>query len=77
MPSKPKDENVDYQAMSAELEAILLELQGNELDIETAVQKYERGLKLIAALETYLKTAENRVTKLKAEFDKGESKAGD
>lgn len=59
---------VSYQEQSAELEAILLELQSGELDIEVAVKRYERGLELIAALEDYLKTAENRVRKLKAQF---------
>lgn len=75
MPSKSKDENISYQDMNAELESILLELQESELDIEVAVKKYERGLELIAVLEDYLKTAENRVTKLKARFadDKGKS----
>lgn len=65
-----KPQTINYQAASAELEAILLELQSGELDIEVAVKQYERGLELIAALETYLKTAENRVTKLKAQFSK-------
>lgn len=75
MPSKSKDENISYQAISTELEAILLELQENELDIELAVKRYERGLELIATLETYLKTAENNVTKLKAQFSDGKPKA--
>jgi len=61
--------------MSMELEAILLELQESELDIEIAVKKYERGLELIAALEDYLKTAENRVTKLKAQFTGAKGKS--
>jgi exodeoxyribonuclease VII small subunit len=59
---------LSYQEQSAELEAILLELQSGDLDIEAAVKQYERGLELIAALEEYLKTAENRVRKLKAQF---------
>jgi len=63
-----KKTTFDYQAASAELETILVALQTGELDIEVAVKQYERGLELVTALEAYLKTAENRVTKLKAQF---------
>ena len=52
--------------MSVELEAILLELQQDDLDVDIAMQQYERGLELVKLLEQYLKTAENKVTKLKA-----------
>ena len=55
-----------YQAMSSELYSILFELQQEDLYIEAAVGKYERGLELIAELEKYLKAAENRVVKLKS-----------
>lgn len=60
-----KDTN--YQAMSVELEAILLELQQDDLDVDIAMQQYERGLELVKLLEQYLKTAENKVIKLKAQ----------
>jgi len=58
--------DINYQAMSVELEAILLELQQDDLDVDIAMQQYERGLELVKLLEQYLKTAENKVTKLKA-----------
>lgn len=66
-------EQADYQTMSAELEVILADLQQGELDVDEAMKKYERGLELVAALETYLENAENKVTKLKAQFGKGDS----
>ena len=65
-----KKQAVDYQTASSELETILVELQSGDIDIERAVQQYERGLELVAALEDYLKIAENHVTKLKAKFVK-------
>ena len=63
-----KTSKANYQAMANELNDILLELQAEDLDIDTAVKQYERGLELIKELETYLKSAENTVSKLKAKF---------
>jgi len=57
-----------YQALSSELEAITLELQREDLDVDVALQRYQRGLELVRLLEEYLKTAENRVSELKAKF---------
>jgi exodeoxyribonuclease VII small subunit len=54
----------DYRALSAELDELLTKLQSGELTIDEAVPAYERGLKLVKELETYLKTAENTVKKL-------------
>lgn len=55
---------VDYHTLNDELEQILSELQADDIDVDTATKKYERGLQLIHELEAYLKTAENTVTKL-------------
>lgn len=57
-----------YQELAAELDDILLELQQENLDVDQAVKQYERGLELVRQLETYLKTAENKVKELKATF---------
>ena len=70
-----KEVKQDYQALSSELEAIVLNLQLDSLDIDEAVKQYERGLELVAALEAYLKTAENKVIKLKAQFPALKDKA--
>ena len=60
--------SVDYQALSAELETLMAELQRDDLDIDVALKDYERGLTIIKQLEEYLATAENKVTELKAKF---------
>ena len=68
------EKKVDYRSLREELDAIVADLQQNDLDVDVAMQKYERGLELIKQLEAYLKTAENKVTKLKLQFksnDKG------
>ena len=59
---------LSYQKLSTELDTILGELQGGELDIDEAVKKYERGMAIVKELQTYLKTAENTVKKVKANF---------
>lgn len=55
---------LDYRAMSDELESIVADLQQDDIDVDEAMQKYERGLELIKQLEKYLKTAENKIEKL-------------
>jgi exodeoxyribonuclease VII small subunit len=59
---------IDYQALKNELDDIMQSLQQEDLDVDQALEHYERGLKLVKTLEDYLKTAENRVTELKARF---------
>lgn len=59
---------IDYKALNQELEDILARLQ-TDLDIEEAVQAYERGVTIAKQLETYLKEAENKVTTLKKSWE--------
>ena len=56
----------DYQALSIELDTLLQKLQTADLDIDDAVKHYERGMVIVKELENYLKTAENKVKKIKA-----------
>ena len=60
--------DIDYRKLSDELDTILEQIQSADLDIDEAVKHYERGLAIVKQLETYLKTAENRVTKVQAKF---------
>jgi exodeoxyribonuclease VII small subunit len=52
----------DYTAMMQELQALLADLQAEDLNVDMALKKYERGQELIVALEKYLETAENKIT---------------
>jgi exodeoxyribonuclease VII small subunit len=61
---------INYQELSAELDTILSQLQADDFDIDEAIKLYERGIEISKQLEAYLKTAQNKVTKLKASFDK-------
>ena len=57
-----------YQEMHEELDTVVAELQREDLDIDIALQYYQRGLELIQQLEAYLGEAENKVEELKAKF---------
>ena len=59
----------DYQKLQAELDAILAKLQSADLDVDEAVQAYDRGMQIAAELEAYLEQAQNKVTKVKAAWD--------
>lgn len=58
----------DYKSINLELDEILLKLQSEDLDVDEAVALYERGIELTKELESYLKDAENKVSKIKADF---------
>lgn len=60
--------SVSYEKLTAELDTVLAQLQGNELNVDQALKQYERGLELVKQLEAYLETAENKVKTLKAAF---------
>lgn len=65
------DKNIDYKALSTELDQVLDKLQAGDVDIDEAMTLYERGMTITKELESYLKTAENKVRKVKAEWEKG------
>jgi exodeoxyribonuclease VII small subunit len=70
MTQAKKIEEIDYQALQTELDEIVAELQRDDSDVDSALKHYERGLEIIKQLETYLQTAENTVSQLKARFEK-------
>ena len=55
-----------YQELKAELDDLMYELQQPDTDVDAALAGHDRGLKLIEQLETYLQTAENKLTNLPA-----------
>lgn len=64
-----KSSNIDYQALQAELDKILLWFEQDDVDLDQAIAKYERGMEIAKELETYLKTAENKIEIVKKKFD--------
>ncbi len=59
---------INYRKLSNELNEIIDKLQNADLDIDESLKLYERGMKIVEELETYLKTAENQVNKIKKKF---------
>lgn len=60
--------DLNYRQLNQQLEEILDQLQGSDLDIDEAIKKYEQGMAIVKDLEKYLKEAENKVTKVKKSF---------
>lgn len=58
----------DYKSLNAELDEVLEKLQSGDLDVDKAVELYERGTAITKELETYLKESQNKVSKIKADF---------
>ena len=58
----------DYQQLHRELDQLLEAMQAGDMDIDEATKAYKRGQEIITQLETYLKAAELKVTKLTKDF---------
>ena len=53
--------------MMSELTQLLADVQSPDIDVDEALEKYERGHELITELTKYLETAENTITKRKSD----------
>ena len=53
----------------SELEAIVRELEGGQLDLEDGIAKYERGAELLKICREKLEDAQQRVTTLMGELE--------
>lgn len=58
----------NYQKMDAELTEIIEWFESDKVNLDEAIVKYEQALALIAEIEKYLKTAENKVKKITTKF---------
>ena len=56
-------EKIDYQSMMRELQQLLTDMQDDDVDVDAALTKYDRGRQLIKELTDYLESAENKITK--------------
>ena len=63
-----KSKQPTFEELKSQLDEIMSSLQQDDLDVDKALEYYQKGLELVQALETHLKTAENKVAELKAKF---------
>ena len=66
--ARTKSNPKNYQQMSAELTEIIDWFESDDVNLDEAVVKYEQALKLTAEIESYLKTAENKIRRLNSKF---------
>jgi exodeoxyribonuclease VII small subunit len=63
-----KQSEPDFAAMMKELEEIVAWFEQDELDLDAAIPKFERGMVVAELLKTRLGDIENRVTKIQEQF---------
>ncbi len=69
--------NVTFKEGIGELEEIIRELEGGQLELEDSLLKYERGVGLLRALQSKISDAEQKVTVLLGEIEPESSDAID
>ncbi len=62
------NDNPNFAARLKELEDITGWFESEEIDLDQALVKFERGMSLAAELKDHLKTVQNRVEKIKQKF---------
>lgn len=65
--TKSTGTSFDYVAKTAELDAVLAQLQSNDISLDEAIELHGTGKKLVAELEEYLKKAEVTVRRIAGE----------
>lgn len=63
-----KKESLQYQDMLKEVQKILSELSSSDIDLDTLVNKIERGYELITLMKTRLEEIKNKVEELKTNY---------
>lgn len=76
-PAKLSKKQPSFGEAFTELEKITAELESDTLDLDRAIEKFERGLELSQQLKLKLRGVEQRVEKIRQKFDTPELPAGD
>jgi len=66
MTKSTRAEKFDFTKAMQELQDITHYLEGENVKIDVAMKKYERGSQLAQQIEQFLKTAENKVISIKS-----------
>ena len=71
------DEELSFKQASEELEAILRQLEGSQLELEQSLQQYERGVALLKLLQGRLSEVQQKVVVLMGELETSSDDAVD
>jgi exodeoxyribonuclease VII small subunit len=63
MPAK-KQPDLSYRELSSELDEVMSRLQADDVDVDTAIELYEKGMALVGQLTEYLQDRENHLIRL-------------
>jgi len=66
------DEKFNFTKAYQELEEINEWFQGEDIDLDEALKKYERGIELVKKCRERLKEAENKFEDIKKKYDSSE-----
>lgn len=66
---KPAPEDLTFGAALAELDQVVVSLEGGQLELEESIDRYSRGVALLQALQAKLADAEQKVTMLIGELE--------
>ncbi|MBP9827482.1 exodeoxyribonuclease VII small subunit [Candidatus Saccharibacteria bacterium] len=67
--TKNTDSTIRFRDALAELETITKALETDDIDLDSALEHFERGSELVAKLESELRMAELRIEQIKAKLD--------
>lgn len=59
-----------YQEIKLDLDAVIQNLQAEDIDVDKAIKLYSDGQKLIKEMDDYLKKAKNQIKEIKSSFKK-------
>jgi exodeoxyribonuclease VII small subunit len=59
----------NYKQMADELARLVEWFEGDAVNLDEAVEKYEQAMQLLTRMEEYLAKAENKVKKIATRFD--------
>lgn len=67
--ARPAPESLSFGDALRELEGIVAQLESGQLELEDSLDRYERGVGLLKALQTRLADAQQKVTTLIGEIE--------
>jgi len=68
-PTCPTPEELSFENALAELDQVVAALEGGQVELEDSIERYQRGVELLRALQGKLAEAQQKVTMLIGELE--------